>query len=183
MGWLAARTDRGRFECRKEPYEMRMQNEHPAVELDIKHPRVLIDQTESFATSGLKTCHRQMMDYYKECERKGTAVAGTIAEEGEEFLRIERNNKPIQDQARRLWAKDPHLTVVSMPRVPPTVTLDRGTVEVTLKEGDPNTQFVPVVEPGIYEAAEVHGSWLQEPYIVIDAVPQRIPGRIVDTLV
>ena len=183
LGWLAAHTDPGDFKVSEETPVMKMRNELPAVELHIEHPRVLIDQKDAFYTSGLKTCHRQAMDYFKECEQKGKSVAGVIAEEGKEFVRIERHNKPIQAQARRLWEKDPRLTVTSMAKVPPRVETKLGTVEVKLREGDPNTQIDFAKRPGVYRAAEVRGSWLQAPYLVIDTVPSRISGAIVDTIV
>ena len=183
MGWLSLRSQRSNFQVGRETTELRMQNEFAAVEMDITHPRVRIDQTEAFATSGLKTCQKQAMDYFKQCEAEGKRVAGTIAQEGKEFVQIEKRGKPIQSQARRLWAKDPQLTVVSMPSVRPRISLDPGTVRTAFKPGSPNARFRPVEDPGVYEAAQVHGSWLQEPYIVIDVVPPRISGAIVDTIV
>ena len=183
LGQLSMHTEPGRLKANLYTKELKMQNEHPAVQLDITHPRVRIDQTECFNTSGLKTCHRQAMDYFAKSEQIGKSVAGKIAEDGKEFVRIERHGKPIQAQARRIWAKDPHLTVVSMPTVPPRVTLERGSVNVSLAKGDSHARFDTVTKPGSFEQATVRGRWLQAPYIQISVIPGHSEGRILDTLV
>ncbi|MDR1736325.1 MAG: DUF6470 family protein [Oscillospiraceae bacterium] len=172
LGRLSFQSSRGAVRPHKDSMDLSLANNFVKVNLDIEHVQVTIDQTECFATSGLKTPIRLALDWCKRGAQAATEAIGKIASEGKEFVRIERDSKPIQSQARRIGYKDATLTVVSMPSVRPDINFQMGTVEVDV-EGGAEFDWNPSRSEGSYTPAQVSGGWLERPYIQITVVPKR----------
>lgn len=167
LGRLAVRSERAVFQVAQDKTELDMQVTQPAIEMEGDFPRVEIDQTGSFASAGLKKPIPLYMDFVSKCKQEGLAVIGKIAGEGREFLEIQKTDRVIQDQSRRIWQTDLRLTVAAMPSVRPEIRAVLGDVQCEVKPGDTGTNWNRVEGQGKYAQAKTNVSWLEKPEIHI----------------
>ena len=136
QGSLSIDSSSARLVCRPRKLEMSYEgNGTEQIKLKNTPPVLRIDQTEAFASAGLKPMHRQTMDFYGAALQKGLESIGTIAREGMGFLRIEQGGNPIAEQASAIGMRDVRLTVRAMPSVPPDIEILRGNVDLEVTGG------------------------------------------------
>ena len=101
-------------------------------EMNIKSrpPRLSIDQSECFATSGLKTPLRMSAEFYQNALAAGLEAIAAIAQEGLRFLRIERGGNPIREIAMTRGIKHRQITLQAMPAVRPNISFEQGQLEI-----------------------------------------------------
>ena len=88
--------------------------------------RLYIDQTESFASAGLKTPLRLAGDFYNNSLAAGLDAISSITQEGLRFLRIEDGGNPIREIARTRGQRTRQLSIQAMPQVAPHITFEPG---------------------------------------------------------
>ena len=88
--------------------------------------RLRIDQTECFASSGLKPPLRMAGDFYKSALAAGLEAISSITQEGLRFLRIEQGGNPIREIARTRGVRIKQPRMVTMPLVRPSITFEPG---------------------------------------------------------
>jgi len=98
--------------------------------LETQHPKIQIDQTECFASSGLKTPLRMADDFYQRSLSAGLEAISSIVEEGLRFLRIEEGGSPIRDMAAARGVYTKQISVQAMPSERPQITVEPGSVRV-----------------------------------------------------
>jgi hypothetical protein len=104
--------------------EARLNIERRAARLDI-------DQTESFASSGLKTPLRMAGDFNREGLSAGLEVIASVAEEGLRFLRIENGGSPISEIAAGRGLRERRLAAAAMPAERPKVSFEPARLDIS----------------------------------------------------
>ena len=109
---------------------LNIRQKRAALQIRSGPPRLHIDQTESFATSGLKTPLRLAGDFYNDALMAGLDAISSIVQEGLRFQRIEQGGNPIRDIARSRGVKSRQLSLTSMPSVRPSIRYEPGELSV-----------------------------------------------------
>lgn len=110
--------------------------EQPQLEMQSTQPKVLIDQSQCFAESGLKSIGALISDTASFAYSKGLEAIGKIVDQGNQMADVHKGD-PIPDQAAynaydqfvREW------NIVTMPRSRPDITVIEGKVNITVKRG------------------------------------------------
>ncbi|KGP91402.1 hypothetical protein N780_19425 [Pontibacillus chungwhensis BH030062] len=78
--------------------------EQPKAEVSIKQqpPKLSIDQTKAWKNIGLKSVFVRSEEYANHAKQKGLENIASIAQEGDELMRIESGGNPIASQAKRM---------------------------------------------------------------------------------
>ncbi|MCD5325910.1 MULTISPECIES: DUF6470 family protein [Pontibacillus] len=92
---------------KQRPAEQQIQQ--PKADLSIKQesPKLSINQTKAWQNIGLKSVFVRAEEYASHAKQKGLEHIATMAQEGDELMRIENGGNPIASQAKRtvegLW--------------------------------------------------------------------------------
>lgn len=167
LGRLSVRSERAVLEADVDQTELKMNRTDLAVKMDVELPRVEIDQTGSFASSGLKKPIPQYQEFIDKCKQEGISAIGRIAGEGREFLEIQRSDSVIQEQSRRIGQEYLSLTVVAMPSVRPEINAVPGSIEFDVQLGDAGVRWDRSEKSGRYVPAQTQITWLEKPNIDI----------------
>lgn len=78
--------------------------EQPKADVSIKQesPKLSIDQTKAWQNIGLKSVFVRSEEYANNARQKGLEHIATMAQEGDELMRIESGGNPIASQAKRM---------------------------------------------------------------------------------
>ncbi|MDR0380582.1 MAG: DUF6470 family protein [Oscillospiraceae bacterium] len=115
-------------------------------------PRIRIDQTESFASAGLRSPLSMMDDFYRRSLSEGLSSISSIVQEGLRFLRIEEGGSPIRSIAQGRGVRTRSFGAVAMPSVRPQIMVDPGSMQIqwtphTLETNwewlDSEVEFIP----------------------------------------
>lgn len=81
--------------------------EQPTADVSIKQkpPKLSIDQTKAWQNIGLKSVMVRSKEYANHAKQKGLENIATMAQEGDELMRIEKGGNPIPSQAKRMIDK------------------------------------------------------------------------------
>ena len=152
-GSIAIDSKRSSMYVKPGRYEAEMKgNADSSLKMRTKHPKIQIDQTETFASAGIKKPLVMALENFKQALQDGIESIATIAQESLEFLKIEAPGNPIAEQAARIGATDYRLTIKAMPSVKPEITVDEGTIEIDAYEGpleidwkwiEPHSEYTP----------------------------------------
>ncbi|QSS99615.1 hypothetical protein IMZ31_16320 [Pontibacillus sp. ALD_SL1] len=87
----------------KQP-QAEQQIQQPGANLSIKQepPKLSIDQTKAWQNIGLKSVFVRAEEYANRAKQTGLEHIATIAQEGDELMRIENGGNPIASQAKRV---------------------------------------------------------------------------------
>ena len=188
-GALAIESKRAQLTPARSQMKMNVSAQRAKFEANTSLPRVQIDQTEAFASAGLKPALRVSGDIYKEALNKGIETIGRIASEGQAFLRIENRGNPVVDVAKQSMEVSTSMSVTAMPSVPPEINFTGGDFQLNWQPGMMSIEWEAIESlPFEYVPAEINISWYQRPHIEISVEPGselRFPvnsgvGRLVD---
>lgn len=188
-GMLAIESRRAQLTPSRSQMKMDVSSQRAKFEANVGLPQVQIDQTESFASAGLKPALRISGDIYKEALNQGIEKIGRIASEGQQFLRIENRGNPIADVAKQSMEVNTSLTVTSMPSVPPEINFTGGDFQLNWQPGTMSIEWEAIESlPFEFIPGELNITWHQRPHIEITLEPGsefRLPvntgvGRLVD---
>ncbi len=130
-GRIAIESRQAKLNLTSRQVRMNMRQLPAVLEIERTNPRIEIDQTEAFASSGLKTPLTMARDFYNGALSAGLSAIGSIAEEGLQFLRIEDKGNPIYQAAvQRMDSKMRQFGAVAMPGVRPKIHLVPGELDI-----------------------------------------------------
>lgn len=116
---------------------LELQIEKPLLEMQTTLPKIQIDQSQPFAEAGLKNIKAFMsdsMNYSLQVVSRGIA---RIIDQGNSFAEIHTGVDPIPDQAiyNAYDMFDKEFNYGAIPQSRPSITLQRGEVNTSLKRG------------------------------------------------
>ncbi|MDH8678581.1 DUF6470 family protein [Fusibacter bizertensis] len=114
----------------------------PELEMEIKHPKVKIDQSEPFAEAGLKNIKAFMEDNISFGRQIIAGGVSRIVSQGNELKEIQNDYDPIPDQAisNAYDMFDKEFNYGAIPTSRPTITLDEGKVNYSFRRGSVSNQ-------------------------------------------
>ena len=120
-------------------------SEQPLLEMQTVKPQIRIDQTQPFAEAGLKNIRAFMEDniaYSREIVQGGVS---RIVSQGNEFINIHTEVDPIPEQAlnNAYDMFDKEFNYAAIPTTRPTITLEKGSVNYSLKRGSVTNNSSP----------------------------------------
>lgn len=133
IGSISIRTDYARIEMQTTKPELNMTQNDVKVQIKSELPRVIIDQTECFNTSGIKNNTALSLEISSEGYQHYLEYVQTTAEDGAALAAIERGGNTIKDIAVKNAYTEHVFNIVSMPSARPKI-------EVT---GDLQIKFSP----------------------------------------
>lgn len=174
MGSISVSTKRAQLSYTPDKVELNISNPvGPTVDMRTEQASLQIDQTDAFASAGLKKPLPMALDYFGKSLQTGIQAIGTIAEEGEEFLRIESGANAVDTIAtRNLFGRQPPtLTVRAMPDAAPEITAKPGSVSLNFNGNKLKTNWD--INPGQYEYSsyEITITWAVRPSIEVSVEP------------
>lgn len=111
--------------------QMNIRQMRAQMNIERRLPRVQIDQTQSFASAGLRTALVMASDFYRRSLSAGLESISSIVQEGLRFLRIEQGGNPIREAAIGRERRPRQFAAAAMPNERPSVTVDPGSVDIT----------------------------------------------------
>ncbi len=185
MALQISRTD-AKLNIETMPSHLSIQNRQARLELSLKEakveihtemPRVVIDQSDCFATSGLM----KPIDLTRQAGRKAMqqamAYAGKVAGDGDAMAAIENNSNMIAAIAKRDSTTVHEYGIGIMPEGRPKISVTGGGVEINIrnKASDPTNGVEGTITPGgisfNYTPSQVNISMAQYASIRIKYVP------------
>lgn len=114
---------------------LRIAIELPRLELEIRQPRVHIDDREARADIGLKPIGQVARELAALGHSTALQAVAQIAREGDRLAQIELPGNPIPELAQQRGLRDAQLNVDSMPKHRVKVDLERGKVSFRFDPG------------------------------------------------
>jgi hypothetical protein len=189
MGSLDIRSRSARLEGTPPGLELSVTgNAGTSIGIKTTHPRIRIDQSESWEAVGLEKPLRNMDKFAARSNRKGIEQIGRIAREGLHLMAIERGGRVIPHIARNKGF-DPPIVLEVRQIPPPRIDAQMGQVEIHDRSRPVRTQWLDTADTRRYTAGSVGITWGVRPSIDISVVPGTelqyldTRGSIVDTLV
>jgi len=113
--------------------ELDMKQNKAEMNVDRQPARLEIDQSECFASSGLKTPVRLAIDFYRGALSAGMEAIASIAQEGLRFLRIEQGGNPFAEIARTRGVHLRQAVMVTMPAERPRINFEPAKLNISWK--------------------------------------------------
>lgn len=171
-GVISVEVKPAKLEVKPDAIKMNMSgNAKVKVDITSSAPKIEIDQTEAFASAGLKKPIPLALDFYQKSYQKGMQEISTIAEEGLEFLRIENKGSPIPEQAMRINSEWPETRMTTIPSVGPDISLNEGNVNIQLDDQRVNIDWDRLEGKLSYVPYEVNITMERYPSIEITVEP------------
>ncbi len=116
----------------------------PKLEMKSTQVKLKIDQTECFNESGLKNIEAFLNDNVSHAKEMCSEAVLDTVRQGDELADIQNKNDPIPEQAfyNTVTRNLKELTMVTMPKSRPKITVINGNVDINLKKGDNNKNFI-----------------------------------------
>ncbi len=174
FGALSIESSPSRLVTRQARMKMDVDATPATFEPTTKLPQVQIDQTESFASAGLKPILRMSSDFYDASLQKGIEAIGQIASESLQFLHIENKQNPIPEMARQRMEQDANvsLTITAMPSQRPKIDFTASDFQLNWSPSSLNIDWEYVEDrQADFTPSEVNITWLQRPHIEITLDP------------
>ncbi|MDR3207344.1 MAG: DUF6470 family protein [Oscillospiraceae bacterium] len=131
-GKIQIETQRAQLNViRSQRLQLNMRQNEARLNIDSRASQLEIDQTECFATSGLKTPLRMAGDFNRAGLNAGLEVIATIAAEGLRFLHIEDGGTPIADIAAQSGIHEKRPVVTAMPAVRPQIRFEPTRLDIS----------------------------------------------------
>jgi hypothetical protein len=121
IGSISIHTDNASVEMQTTKPELNMSQNHVKVQIKSELPRVIIDQTECFNTSGLKNNTALSLEISSEGYQHYLEYVQTTAEDGAALAAIERGGNPIKEIAVKNAYTEHTFGIVSMPSAGPRI--------------------------------------------------------------
>ncbi|MDR1669763.1 MAG: DUF6470 family protein [Oscillospiraceae bacterium] len=170
QGSLNVRSEPARLEGAYEKKELSIRGNNGAhVSLQTTHPQIQIDQTDSFASVGLKKWLPQYLEFCEKGWQAGLERIAGISSEGIRMMQIEKGGNAIAEIARNKGYKDVRLTVTSV--APPQISVIPGTVEIQDASSKIQTEMRDIDSTKRYTPASIDISWKVRPSIEIWVEP------------
>ena len=169
MGSMSIETTHARLTPATRTLQMNIKQPGPGLRMHATQPQIHIDQTEAFASAGLKKPMRMIGEFNKKSLQKGLQAISTITQESLQFLQIEKGNPTVQ-LARQAGVRDVQLTVQSMPDAAPEISVMPGAVNITFAQSALQTDWEWAVKEGEYTPHSIKISWTR-PSIEISFEP------------
>jgi hypothetical protein len=172
-------TTQSGWQIKSTPSKLELHQEQASISLKTEKPRILIDQYECFASSGLKNDRDLILEAKNKAYQKVMSFIQKTAEDGKMLRAIEKSTNVIASLARRDQFSNNQFGIAAMPAVGPDFTFVRGTVNMDVTST--NNGLNPSVE-GSYNAGQINMQYtpsdvniylLQKPAIEIDFMDER----------
>lgn len=144
--------------------KIELKTEHAKVQVETTLPKLQIDQKQCFAESGLKGILQLASENASDSVSKMYEGVGIAAEQGNALTDIHLGGNPIADQAY-YNAYDQFLrefNMVTMPMSRPKITLIRGTINLQVKGGTVQKNYVKGELNSEYQPGKVEIYMLQK---------------------
>jgi len=174
LGALSIETKPAQMAPRQISMKMNSNYTPPAFGWGGKLPKVRIDQTDAFASAGLKPILRMSKENYNRSLKKGIEAIEKIVSEGLQFLRIEEGGNPAAKIARQNMEANHSIdiTVASMPSVRPQIDVIHGDFQLDWSPSELSIHWERVAaDDGHFTPGEINITWLQRPSIEITFEP------------
>ncbi|AEV70531.1 DUF6470 family protein [Acetivibrio clariflavus] len=123
-----------KLELKAEPARLEFRQKHALIKIDTEMPKVIIDQSEAFASAGLKS----NMDIVKEGAQKGRQKCleyiGKTVVDGDTLAAIENNINAIAEISKRDFYKTHEFNIDCIPKVGPKITVIEGDVDFEMEK-------------------------------------------------
>lgn len=173
---IAIRTTPGKQSIEQPRAEVEGSISLASVRIEGTLPKVKIDQNQTFNESGLKDIKTFSSDNVNFAYQKMQESIGRIAEQGTQMTDIHLGGDAIADQASyNAYGQFEHeFGMVTMPRTKPVVTVVKGTLDITVNEGQNNTKVVAKKVISSYERGKVETYLQQKKSISIKYLGERV---------
>ncbi|MBN2794392.1 MAG: hypothetical protein JXR88_03215 [Clostridia bacterium] len=110
----------------------------PQIQVEVRLPKIQIDQTQAFNESGLKNIEAFSQEYVAIAKQRMLESIGRIAEQGDQLAQINKKGNPVPDIAKyNAFDQFKHeFGMVTMPRNGPDISVIEGNVNVRVVEGE-----------------------------------------------
>lgn len=147
-------TNNAKLDMHTEHPKVEIETTQPRIEMRNEQPKVLIDQSQCFSESGLKSVFELTAENAQMASQLMYESVGRIAEQGNELANIQNKNNAIADQAE-YNAYDQfkrEFNLGTMPKSRPKITVVegstnaqyvKGTVDVKAVRGQIDMQYTP----------------------------------------
>jgi len=183
-GKIGIQTTPSKLEIRTQNASLEYTLEHPRIEITSSKPQIRIDQTEAFASAGLKSVFRLTKEAAQRGMQMSLEAIGNFAAEGSMLAAIENGGNPIAQIAKNNAYTQKQFGMVTMPSVPPKIDLIPGDVRINVPalrnsaHIGYSAQYIPGGVSINYSPARV-GTYMQQwPTIKIDFVGNNIDYRV-----
>lgn len=119
-----------------------LESNAPVLEIETQHPKIQIDQSQPFAEAGLKGLKAFMDDAVSYGQQIVSQGVARIVDQGDAYIEIQSGYDPIPDQALNnaydMFEKE--FNYGAIPQSRPSISLNRGQVNLNLRPGTVNNQ-------------------------------------------
>ncbi len=166
-------TTKSSLEMRSSPAKLELHQNHARLSISTEKPKIMIDQYECFASSGLKNDMDLLLKAKQKAYQQVMSFIQKTAEDGKRLRAIEDGGNVIASIAKRDAFPTNEFGMVVMPATGPEITLVEGSIKIDL--ASTNNGLKPAIEgnylPGWvnmkYNPNDVNIYMLQEPSIEI----------------
>lgn len=112
-----------KLELRTEPARLDIHQRHAKVNISTELPRVIIDQSEAFASAGLKSNGDMVKEGTQKGRQKCLEYIGKTVADGNALAAIENGGNPIVEIVKRDFYKTHEFNIDFIPKVGPKITV------------------------------------------------------------
>ncbi len=170
---IGIETTPGRQSIQTEQQVLDIQTEKPQLEMETTHAKVTIDQSQSFAESGLKSVFQLIRENAQMGYQQYMAAMARYSSQGDEMANIQNKNVDVvaeqaDDNAFGQFSKE--FGMVTMPRTRPQIDVIPGEVRINLRRGTVQNKTVQSRPQHDYERGKVDLYLRQRNSLQIDVV-------------
>lgn len=122
-----------KLEMRSQRAQLELRQEHAKIRINTELPRVEIDQSECFASAGLKKPIDLSRELAQMAQQQVLEYIGKIASDGDMLAAIEQGGNPIADIAERDSYVEHEFNIDFIPKAKPKITVTGG-IEINADE-------------------------------------------------
>lgn len=136
-------TSPAKLELQTRNARLELKQNHAQMKMEIKRPKVLIDQYEAFASAGLKKPLDLTRSEVDKAKNKAMEYIGKVVADGNYLASIENGGNAIAEIAKRDFYTIHEFNMATMPKVGPEINVIEGDVNIELgKKADGSYDFV-----------------------------------------
>lgn len=125
---IGIETTRPKLEMNTTPSKLELKQHYTQVTIHTENPRIQIDQSEAFASAGLKSFQELTRDQNELAYNHVMEYIGKTAEDGDMLAAIEKGGNPLADIAERNAFPEKEFGFSVLPKVGPKISLIDGYV-------------------------------------------------------
>lgn len=127
---IGIETTQPRLEMNARHPKLVFKQKHAKVTINTEQPKIQIDQSEAFASSGLKSFKELTREYTELAHMKVLEYIGKTAEDGDMLAAIENGGKTFIEIAARDAFPEKEIGLSFLPKARPKISLIKGQVSI-----------------------------------------------------